>query len=211
MPQAGSSGAAGAGRRNYTARKKVYDKQGAKDRFLELIQSGMNINPALERVDRTRKAYEQWRKLDQEFAKKVDLARQLRNRDANVVRGEKLPFAEFRRKYLHTETFWHQHQWIDILEGREPRDLHPAQTYAPGKKSRLLLNVPPFHAKSVTITIDYVVYRLCMDPSFRVILVSETSTLAEDFLFGIKTRLDHPDYAELQKAYAPEGGWKATA
>lgn len=199
------------GRRNYTPRKKTYTQQAAKDRFIELVQNGMNINPALEKVERSRKTYEDWRANDKEFARRVDQARQLRQVDREVVRGERLPFAEFRKKYLKTETFWHQHQWIDILEGRDPRDLHEAQTYVPGKKSRVLINTPPFHAKSVTITIDYVVYRLCMDPSFRVILVSETSTLAEDFLFGIKTRLDHPDYIDLQKAYAPDGGWKATS
>lgn len=207
MPQGGD----GRGRRQMSSRDKTYTMQAAKDRFVELVQDGITINAALERVGRARKTYEEWRKNDKHFANRVDVARQLRQIDHTVERGERLPFAEWRRKYLNTETFWHQHQWIDILEGREPRDLHEAQTYALGKKSRVLINVPPFHAKTVSITIDYVTYRLCMDPSFRVILVSETSTLAEDFLFAIKTRLDHPDYVNLQKAYAPEGGWKATA
>lgn len=208
MPQGGPHQQ---GRRNLTSRAKVYTQQAAKDRFVELIQNGMNINPACEAVDRSRKTYEEWRSKDPDFARRVDQARQLRTIDKTVVRGERLPFAEFRRKYLKTETFWHQQQWIDILEGRDPSDLHEAQTYVPGKKSRVLINVPPFHAKTMTITVDYVVYRLCLDPSFRVILVSETSTLAEDFLFAIKTRLDHPDYIDLQRAYAPEGGWKATS
>jgi hypothetical protein len=200
------------GRRDYSkSREKTYTMEAAKARFLEHIQNGMNINAALDKVDRSRKTYEQWRKADADFRQRVDIARQLRAPDREVKRGEKLPFAEFRKKYLKTETFWHQHQWIDILEGRAPRDLHDAQTYMPGKKSRLLLNVPPFHSKTVSVTIDYSVYRLCMDPSFRIILVSETSTLAEDFLFAIKTRLDHPDYVDLQKAYAPDGGWKTTS
>jgi hypothetical protein len=199
------------GRRNYTSRAKTYTQQAAKDRFVELMQNGMNIGPALEKVGRTRKTYEEWRRMDASFKAKVDQARQLRTIDKTAVRGEKLGFAEFRKKYLKTETFWHQLQWIDVLEGREPRDLHEAQLYTQGKRNRVIVNVPPFHAKSMTITIDYSVYRLCMDPSFRILIVSAGSLLASDFLYGIKQRLTSPDFIELQKAYAPEGGWEATA
>lgn len=189
-----------------------YTKQAAQENFLALLTDGLTINSALERVGRTRKAYEVWRREDEHFRARADQARALQGTKAkDRVRGEHLDFETFRRRYLNTATFWHQHQWIDILEGREPRDLHPAQKYTPGKKSRVLINVPPFHAKSYTITMDYVTYRLCMDPSFRVIIVSETARLAEDFLFGIKQRLTHPDYLDMQLAYAPDGGWKQTA
>src|SRR5687768_15552739 len=123
MPQ---GGAHERGRRNQTARKKTYTQQAAKDRFIELVQNGMNINPACEKVERSRKTYEEWRSKDPEFAAKVDQARQLRQIDHTAERGEKLGFAEFRKKYLHTETYWHQLQWVDLIEGREPRDLHPA-------------------------------------------------------------------------------------
>lgn len=97
------------------------------------------------------------------------------------------------------------------MEGREPRDLHPAQTYEPAKRNRLIVNVPPFHAKSATLTMDYVTYRLCLDPSFRVIVISAGQSLAGDFLYGIKQRLTDPDYIDLQMAYAPDGGWQQTA
>jgi hypothetical protein len=120
-------------------------------------------------------------------------------------------FAEWRLKYLGIETPWHQLQWVDLLEGREPRDLHPSQQYVRGKKNRILVNCPPFHGKSVAITIDYVTYRLCMDPGFRVLLISAGKDLAQDFLFGVKQRLTSPDFMDLQLAYAPDGGWEATA
>lgn len=189
-----------------------FTKQAAQDNFIALVQDGLTIGSALERVGRGRGAYEQWRHSDKNFAARADQARALQATKKNGrVLGERLGFADFRRKYLKTETFWHQQQWIDILEGREPREVHPAQTYHVGKKSRLLVNVPPFHAKSMTVSIDYVVFRLCMDPSFRVIIVSESARLAEDFLYGIKQRLTHPDYLDLQLAYAPNGGWKQTA
>ena len=54
-------------------------------------------------------------------------------------------------------------------------------------------------------------YRLCMDPGFRVLLISAGQDLAKDFLFGIKQRLTSPDFIDLQLAYAPDGGWEATS
>ena len=206
-----AQGGDGRGRRNYAApREKRYTTEAAKAKFIELMQDGVLKAPALEKIGYANKTYEEWRRKDPDFKAKVDQARQLRGK-RDVERGERLGFAEFREKYLKTRTFWHQLQWVDLLEGREPRDLHPAQTYSPGKRNRLLVNCPPFHAKSMTITVDYVVYRLCLDPSFRVLIVSAGSTLASDFLYAIKQRLTSPDFIDLQMAYAPDGGWEATA
>lgn len=197
--------------RNERTRPTRYTKQAAQSNLILLVGDGYTIKSALDKVGRSYKAYEAWRREDPDFKARVDQARAMNGSAKRGERGEKMDFASFRRRYLKTETFWHQHQWIDILEGREPRNLHPAQTYRPAKISRLLLNVPPFHAKSMTISMDYVTYRLAMDPGFRVIIVSATSRLAEDFLFGIKQRLTHPDYLDLQMAYAPKGGYKQTA
>lgn len=194
-----------------TTRPRQYDMAGAKDKFVELVQQGATIGAALEKVGRHRKSYENWRRTDPDFKARVDQAMQLRGKRDEAIRGERLGFAEWRLKYLGVSTPWHQLQWVDLLEGREPRDLHPSQIYEPGKRNRLLVNCPPFHGKSVCITIDYVVYRLCMDPGFRAILISAGAELAKDFLFGIKQRLTSPDFIELQKAYAPDGGWETTA
>jgi len=172
----------------------------------------MSVTAGLDKIGYAQKTYEYWRRNDAAFKLRVDQARQLRNRSEDEVkRGERIGFAEFRKKYLKTETFWHQYQIVDLLEGRDPRDLHEAQTFHRGKKNRILVNIPPFHAKSMTITVDYSVYRLCMDPSFRILIVSAGSTLAADFLYAIKQRLTSPDFLELQKAYAPDGGWEQTA
>lgn len=191
------------------------DKAAAQEKFLGYLAKGHNINSALAKVSRTRASYEAWRRESKGdtsgFAARADQAMALRQPDRDVIRGERLGFAEFRRKYLKRETYWHQHQWVDLLEGREPRDLHHAQTYYRGKKNRILVNCPPFHAKSATITVDYSVYRLCMDPSFRILAVSAGKQLAEDFLFWVKQILTSPEYIDLQKAYAPDGGWEATA
>lgn len=187
-----------------------FTPEAAKANLILHVQEGLTIEAALEKVDRVRSTYERWRSDDKDFAARVDQAKKLKDAGKGGP-AEKISFAEWRKKYLKTETFWHQHQWIDILEGRDPRDLHSSQTYHPGKKSRVLINVPPFHAKSMTITMQYTVYRICMDPGFRCIIVSAGSTLAQDFLYGIKQILTHPDYIDLQMAYAPEGGWKQSA
>jgi hypothetical protein len=184
--------------------------EAAKSKLIELVQDGLTIEASLEKVGRTRKAYEAWRRNDKAFAGKVDQARQLRSRK-DTVRGEKLPFEQWREKYLNVKTFWHQQQWVDMIEGREPRDLHPAQTYAKNTANRILINVPPFHAKTQTISVEYAVYRLCMDPSFRILLISAGSELAKSILYDIQQILTSPDYIELQKAYAPDGGWEANA
>lgn len=199
-----------AGRGHSKARLRL-DTQPAKDRIVELVQQGVTISSALDNVGYARKTYEEWRRKDKVFAAKMDQARQLRAPDREVKRGERLGFAEWRAKYLNITTPWHQLQWVDLLEGREPRDLHPSQTYEPGKRGRLLVNCPPFHGKSICLTVDYVVYRLCLDPSYRVLIISAGAELAKDFVFAIKQRLTSPEFMDLQKAYAPDGGWEATA
>lgn len=189
-----------------------FTKEAAQENFLLHLQDGHTIGSALDRVGRGRKAYEQWRRDDEGFRKRADQARALQDtKKKDRVRGERLDFATFRRKYLNVETFPHQQQWIDILEGREPSNLHPAQRYVKGLPTRLLINTPPFHAKTSTLTMDYVTYRICMDPSYRVILVSANKDLAMGFLSGIQSRLTHPDYLPMQLAYAPDGGFKQTA
>ena len=60
--------------------------------------------------------------------------------------------------------------------------------------SRLLVNVPPNHAKSMTITINYVTYRIAKDPNINVLIVSKTQEQAKKFLYAIKQRLTHPRY-----------------
>lgn len=189
-----------------------YTQDAAKANLILAVSEGHTIEYGLEKVGRGRSTYERWRTTDHEFRTKIDQAKALtsikRSADHEV---EKLDFVTWRQKYLKTDTPWHAQQWVDILEGREPRDIHPAQEYRKGKASRILINTPPFHGKTITVTVDYVTYRICMDPSFRVLLVSEGERLATDFLAGIKNRLEHPDFLELQQAYAPEGGWKQSA
>lgn len=190
--------------------KRKYDTKTAQSVFLENLKAGLTVDAACAKADRSRKTYEYWRRNDEQFRVLADQAMQLKKIDPER-RGEWMDFESFRRKYLKTDTPWHQQQWVDLLENRPPRDVHESQTYEPARKDRLIINCPPFHGKSVGITIDYSVYRLCMDPAFRIIIISAGAELAKDFLFGIKQRLTNPDFVDMQMAYAPEGGWEATA
>lgn len=186
-------------------------REAAKVKLVEMVSKGGTIASALEKIGYSRKTYEEWRRVDPVFKAKIDQARQLRAPDREVKRGEQLDFVSWRKRYLGIETPWHQLQWVDIMEGRSPRDLHPSQTYEPGRLDRALINCPPNHGKSTCLTEEYVVYRLCMDPSFRVLIISAGRELATSFLFNIKQRLTSPDFIDMQKAYAPEGGWESTA
>jgi len=83
--------------------------------------------------------------------------------------------------------------------------------YEPGFKNYVLCNMPPEHAKSMTVSIDYVTYRIVTDPNVRIKLVSKTQAMAKEFLYAVKQRLTSPQWAELQRRYAPVEGFKATA
>jgi hypothetical protein len=176
------------------------------DRVLALLGDGYTVKQAMAKVDRSEKTYEYWRANHKGFAEKVD---RLRARQRGVEAPPVGDFGEWREKYLGMKTFPHQWQWVDILEGREPRDLDPVMTYLPGRPQRVLINTPPFHAKTMTITIDYVVYRICQDPNVRIIIISESRDMARKMLRAIKERLTHPKYEKLQLDYGPAGGFKS--
>lgn len=183
----------------------------AKTKFLDGIASGLSRLEAIKLTGRTsEKTVDNWMANDKVFNQKVHEVRQ-RRKEA-LARGAdednaNLGFAEWRKKFLGVDTFPHQQAWVDLLEDREyvPRE---GETYVPSDLNRLIVNVPPFHAKSSTLTIDYPVYRICMDPNVRIIIVSKRLDQAKKFLYAIKTRLTSNRYAALQAAYAPEGGFK---
>jgi len=157
------------------------------------------------------KTYEYYRRSDKVFADKVDRTR-LGLRDKNFALGDinEISFATFRDRFLKNKTFPHQQNLVDMIEVGKPSWLHPSMKYEPGlANNRILLNIPPNHAKSMTITIDYVTWQVCKNPNFRVLIVSQTQRLAADFLYAIKQRLTHPSYEELQSAYAAGVGFRS--
>lgn len=184
-----------------------------KEAFLERIMAGLGPKAAYTAIGRSRSWYESNRRKDAQWAAQVDVCRAptgTQRQAAQEARTATQGFADFRRRYLRSETFPHQQAWIDVLEGREPT-IQNGWRYEPSKKNRLLINTPPNHAKSATVSVDYAVYRICMDPNVRIMLVSKTQAMAKKFLYAVKQRLTHPSFRELQMAYGPVDGWKKTA
>jgi hypothetical protein len=181
----------------------------AKEKFLLLLGEGSEIDPALAAVGMSsRSTYERWRREDAEFRKNADFVQARRN---SGVKKPLPDFETFCSEYLGEQLFWHQLQWIDVLEGREPRGLHSAQVYRPGRPTRVLINTPPNHAKSTTITQNYVTWRILKNPGISIVIVSKTETFAKDFIHGIKQRLSGLDYRQLQIDFGPPEGFEKTA
>lgn len=199
-----------------TAGGKKFTAEQAKLAFIDYISSGYNIDAACERVERSRKTYEYWRKNDPAFRAKADAVMATRkvsttDRDENRTAARAMGFAAWRWKYLGRRVEPHQQQWVDVLEGRDPSNLHPAQTYEKHSPTRLVVNVPPNHGKTTTLTIDYATFRIVINPSIKIALVSKGADMAKDMLAGVKTQLTHPDHIDLIRDFAPEGGFEATS
>ena len=189
-------------------RKQGSDVDLAKKAFLELFKDGMTIANAMKAVDRSISTYERWRRDDEEFVSAVERVRNLRNGVAGPKPDrEVLGFPEFSEKYLDAKVFPHMQNVVDLIEARDPSWVHPSMVFEKGEPDLVMVNMPPEHAKTTSITINYVVYRICMDPNIRVILVSKTAEMAKKMLYAIKTRLTHPRYEAMIEAYAPLGGF----
>ena len=191
----------------------------AKRIILTAVAEGMTVEAATASAGKSIKTYEYYRRTDKIFSDKVDRTR-LGLKDKAFASGDvhDITFAEFRQRFLHSRTFEHQQNIVDVIEGREPAWLHPSMKFEKGvANNRILINIPPNHAKSMTITVDYVTWQVARNPNFRVLIVSQTQRLAADFLYAIKQRLTHPNYEDLQQAYAAGVGfnsktasWQAT-
>ena len=179
---------------------------------LEQLAKGQTVANACMVADRTIKAYEQWRKNDPDFRAQVDRIRADTRFALSQEDPDQFPtFAEFSEKYLGAKVFPHMQNVIDMIEGREPSWTHPGMVYERGEPDLAIVNMPPEHAKSTTITMNYVTYRIAKDPNIRVLIVSKTLGMARKFLYGIKTRLTHPRYAEFHVRYGPMGGYSHEA
>lgn len=185
----------------------------AKAKVLEFIKQGLDLPDAIARADRKPDVMKDWRKDDQ-FMKALEKARAEGEKTLSIVSGDakfKIGFEEFSKEFLDSPIFPHHRSWIDLLEGREPSYLHESMVYDPASKKRLLINVPPEHAKSTVITVNYCVYRIAMDPNIKITIVSKTQERAKEYLYSIKQRLSHERWAKLQAVYGSAGGWKEDA
>jgi len=192
----------------------------AKEIVLAGIAAGKRIEPLMESVDRTAQTYKDWRNKDAEFARRCNEIREerRRRRTGDVISDEQvevpkpgrrdIDFETFRKEYLGQKTYDHHRAWISAIERNEVPDSLPG-VWVTGKPVRILINTPPFHSKSTVITVEYVVYRICLNPNIRIAIISKTQNMAKTFLYAVKQRLTDPRWAKLQAAYAPDGGFKS--
>jgi hypothetical protein len=185
-----------------------------KKNFLTAIANGMTVNAASEVAGVKADTVKYWVKSDDQFRLELDDAKVKRD---NVRAGSdtadkfNLSFEDFSQDYLEMKVFPHQQNFISLLEKGEPAWVHDSMVYEPATRNRVLINIPPEHAKSTTITVNYSTYRIALDPNVRIIIVSKTLYKAREFVYAIKQRLSHPRWSKLQKTYGPDGGWKDDA
>ena len=184
----------------------------AKRRLLEFIGKGFSVDEATAMVGKSAKTLYYYTNSDPEFKREYDLIRALKARDGNVSAEDRaMSFRDFRKEFMKSETFGHQQNVIDLIENHKPGWVHPSMLFEEGIKNYVLVNMPPEHAKSMTVSIDYITYRICVDPAVRIKIVSKTQNMAKEFLYAVKQRLTSPFYIDLQRRFAPADGYKATA
>jgi hypothetical protein len=185
-------------------------KDAAQLQVLELLAQGATVVDAMKAVGRNDVTFRQWSMADPDFKDKADKARLSgKGIKTDLANLKDISFEDFSEQFLDTKLFDHHKSWIDLVEGKEPRFMHPSMTYEQAATNRILINVPPEHAKSTVLTINYVTYRLSVDPNVRIIIVSKTQGMARKFLSAIKTRLSHPNWTKMQVSFGPNGGYKA--
>ena len=189
---------------------KNLSKEDSQKMVIALLSQGQNIKMAMDAVGRTESAYRQWTFQDPEFKASAEKARlEGKGVKTDLAELKNISFEDFCEQFLDTKLFEHHLDWIDLIEGRPPRWVHPAMTFEQNADNRVLINVPPEHAKSTVITINYVTYRVATDPNVRIIVVSKTQGMARKFLSAIKARLSHPNWTKMQVAFGPSGGYKS--
>lgn len=184
----------------------------SKKALLDKVKTGVDPATACRFLEINQNQFRDWCYRDKTFAAALETASAEGQEvlKANVNSG-KMTFAEFSEFFMESKIFEHHQHMVDVIEGREPQNLHPAITYEPNSNKRVQINVPPEHAKSTVISVNYVVYRICMDPSIKIVIISQTAKRAKEFLFAIKQRLTEERWAKLQQVYGPPEGWRETA
>ena len=187
-------------------------KHEAKRAVLKFAEEGVGPSESVTSLGFSVQTYEMWRKEDRTWAEQVSqalrLSKILMSRGKSVVRQVEDPgFAAFSERFCRAQVFPHMQNVVDLLEYREPSWLHPSMSYTRGERDLIIVNMPPEHGKTASLSINYVTYRIAMNPNIRVLIVSKTQQMAQKMLFAVKERLTAPSFSELIEEYAPRGGF----
>lgn len=88
-------------------------------------------------------------------------------------------FETFREECFGHPTFEHQREWLEAID----------------RQDMSIILVPPEHAKTMTLSIEYPTWRITKDRNVRIISVSKSQTYARKLLLAVKKRLsDHSLY-----------------
>jgi hypothetical protein len=177
--------------------------------FIDTLKKGYTVKDACNAAGwKSESNYKYHKGRDEDFRFEVEKVLSRRNVYGSPEKVDNIPdFPTFSEKYLGQRLFNHQLQWYDVLEGREPRNMHPTQRYEKGDPNFVVINTPPGFSKSTTITQNYVTYRIVQNPAIRILVVSKTQGMAKKFLHAIQQRLTSKRYADLISAFAPPEGF----
>lgn len=181
------------------------------------IEAGLQLEEACRRADRHVQSYYHWRKTDSEFKQKVEEARARLERRVTVhgsttaYLNDAVPdFPEFcalagKPLPRHQERVW------EVMRGITPDDLTPNMMLqwsgSQANNRSIVVNLPPDHAKSAVWSQLYVAWNIYMNPSVRIIIISQTEALAKEFIFMVQQYLTDP-FFEALRALDPPSGWK---
>lgn len=181
----------------------------AKEAVLRRLAQGWRVQDAMTSVERTVETYRDWRRHDPDFAAATKRARG-EAEDPQTAPVPLPPFPKFAAEYLSQPLPLHQLRAWDVLQGQEPRELEPSMAYQAGEEPGrfMIMNFPPNHGKSTTWTINYVTWRINLDPNVRILIVSKTLDLARKFVEAVKFQLTSEVFGDLRATFDPAGGWK---
>lgn len=139
-----------------------------------------------------------------------------------IIRASASPFGLQERRRVGTFEEFDAHYWgswicPDCQEHHETPQFHRDIIHAlEGENPRVLINLPPYHAKSTLVTVKHTVYQIVKDPNHRTIVISKSLPFARTFLHSIAQLLTNPElYPEgtpnLVADWGPfrsdDGGW----
>lgn len=175
---------------------RVLRKEEAQARLLGLVAQGSSVRAGLRAVGRSLRAYENWRRNEPEFARKVDLVRARRKLDGGGTGGVNgrrsgLDFMAGRLLYFDHESPDHHVEMVGALASQEPDSIS-------------LVLAPPESAKT-SLLVDWINWQLgAVDPNYRIMVASEGRDLSRKILGQVQMRmLDDRQFAGYIDAFGP--------
>jgi hypothetical protein len=161
-----------------------------------LAATGLGVFAVLDELKIPRATYRAWRNKSQDFRLEVEQAKiagLAKLTGEEPMTAGQSDFADFRRKHFGFETWPFQQEIIDRLE--TPVSLRTVS----------LTLVPPFHGKS-TLMVDWICYKLALDPNYRIIIVSASQRHARKMIGQVKNRMTNPQLSQGVREYIAKYG-----